>query len=415
MKLLTFLGVANYEETCYVWQEQEHTSRFSPAASCRFLQPEGMIVFLTEEAEEQVYPDFQQALPADLAVQPVAIPLGKSERELWEIFDRISAAVSPGEPVAFDITHGLRSFPLVSLLAAAFLRSGLEVDLRAVLYGAFDVGRSVSPGRTPVFDLSPMISLLEWAAAADRFNRTGDARYLAALVENQRKSLALASQDDRERLEQIGRLGNLAGALESISQALRLIRPRQVRTEVAELEARIKRAEAALDLAAPARPFSLVLEKVVQTYAPLGHAGPAGAENLWTVLAVERRQIRWYAAREQWVQTIALAREWLVSWVMVQLGLRSLHQRTVRERVERVMGAEARDVIGFQAEALGPLFLGSITGIEEVLALWSQLTQVRNDVLHAGMRKDPGRPESLIRQILQLVEKMEALPLEEVA
>ena len=105
--------------------------------------------------------------------------------------------------MAFDITHGLRLFPLVGLLAAAFLRSGLSVDLQAVLYGAFDVrDRGVTPNRTPMFDLSPMLALLEWSTAADRFNRTGDSRYLASLVSAQRKQLALLARGDPRLLEQ---------------------------------------------------------------------------------------------------------------------------------------------------------------------------------------------------------------------
>ena len=174
MKLLTFLGVSKYEETTYTWQDKEYKCRFAPLASCHFLQPEELIVFLTEDAQQQIFPEFRAEVPKSVRLRAVPVPLGKDEAELWQIFEQVSGAVQPGEEAAFDITHGLRSFPLVGLLAAAFLRSGLDVKLRAVLYGAYDVGKVVSPGHTPMFDLSPMLSLLEWAAAADRFNRTGD-------------------------------------------------------------------------------------------------------------------------------------------------------------------------------------------------------------------------------------------------
>jgi CRISPR-associated DxTHG motif protein len=122
MKLLTFLGVANYQETTYTWQELDFTTRYAPAASTHFLKPDALTVFLTEEAEQKIFPDFRKVFPETLEIIPVPVPLGKDVPELWHIFDQVSGSVRPGESVAFDITHGLRSFPLIGLLAAAFLR-----------------------------------------------------------------------------------------------------------------------------------------------------------------------------------------------------------------------------------------------------------------------------------------------------
>lgn len=413
MKLLTFLGVAKYQETCYTWQDMEQTSRFAPVASCHFLKPDALIVFLTEDAEDQVFPDFRAALPDGLKIQPVPVPLGKDEQELWRIFEQVSSAVQPGEEVAFDITHGLRSFPLVGLLVAAFLRAGMDVSLKAVLYGAYDVGRVVSPGFTPMFDLSPMLSLLEWTTAADRFNRTGDARYLASLVESQRKDLALAAEGEPELLQEVGYLGNLAGALTSISQSLRLIRPHQAMEQIAGLPERTKKAEPALQRTATARPFSLVLDSIVQAYKPLAKTDPLSPENIRSTLAVERDMIHWFAEREQWVQSVSLAREWLVSWVMVHLGLTSITQLNARHRIESVVGSEANDFkvakkMGRQGD---PIFLANLPNAKDIFALWLELTDVRNDIDHAGMREDPGKPKDLINRIEGCIKQIDTLPL----
>lgn len=413
MKLLTFLGVSNYQETVYTWREQEYKSRFAPAASCHFLKPEKIIVFLTEDAEQQIFPDFQAALPPGLGVQPVPVPLGQDETELWQIFNQISSSVQPGEQVAFDITHGLRSFPLIGLMAAAFLRSGLNIELCAVLYGAYDVGALTSEGRTPMFDLTGMITLLEWSSAADRFTRTGDSRYLASLVKSQRKNMALAAGDDRETLEQVGRLGNLAGALTGISQSLRLIRPHLVMQQADELEHRVEKAKPALAGTASARPFELVLDSVVAAYQPLALSDPSSADQVQSYLETARVMIRWYVEREQWVQAVSLAREWLVSWLMVQLGISSLTNQAARRRVEFVVGAEADDYLSAKQDGqdFSPIFLGNIPDIENLLSFWLTFTNVRNDIDHAGMRETPGNPEDLIAQIKAGIQVIEALPL----
>lgn len=401
MKLLTFLGVAAYKETIYVWQNRGFSTRFAPAATCHFLMPDTLTVFLTEEAEEKIFPQLRASLPQRLTVNPIPVSLGQDEKELWHIFDQVSGSVEDNETVAFDITHGLRSFPLIGLLVAAYLRTAKQVSLKAVLYGAYDVGQQVSPGRTPIFDLTPMITLLEWATAADRFNRTGDSRYLAALVKALRKEQALAAQSDPEQLEQIGRLNNLAGALTAISQSLRLIRPRLAMTQAHGLEERVSMAKPGLERALAARPFSLVLDSVVKSYQPLALPDPDQPEQARETLLVERKIINWYAEREQWVQAITLAREWLVSWIMLQLGMNNLLETGARQRLEGVIGSEAASYLEAEKNkrTFTPLCLAKIPDCGKVIAFWLSLSDLRNDIDHAGMRPDPGKPEDLIKKI----------------
>ncbi|HOV07183.1 MAG TPA: TM1812 family CRISPR-associated protein, partial [Anaerolineaceae bacterium] len=112
MKLLTFLGVGKYEKTVYVWNQQEQLTRFSTAASCAFLKPTDLMVFLTEEAQESHFAELQTEIDPAIKIQAIPVPQGRNTQELWQIFDQVSRAVEPGEEVAFDITNGLRSFPL---------------------------------------------------------------------------------------------------------------------------------------------------------------------------------------------------------------------------------------------------------------------------------------------------------------
>lgn len=420
MKLLTFLGVAKYDLTCYCWQGQECQTKFSTVASSVFLEPDEVIVFLTEDAQQKIYPDFFAELSsrAKAVVTPMPVPIGKDDLELWEIFGRVSGCVEPGEEVAFDVTNGLRSFPLIGLLVAAFLRSGLDVNLKAVLYGAFDVGRQVSPGRTPVFDLSPMLALLEWSAAADRFNRTGDSRYLASLVGQQRKKLALAAQGDKQMLNDVGALGSLADRLTKISQGLHLIRPIQVMEEADGLSGRIEKARPALARSAPAQPFSLLLETVERTFAPLGLAEPLGPENFAANLQKQRQMIAWYAERDHWVQAATVAREWLVNWFMGQLDMdeESMVDREIREEIEGRINDDSHALIDAKKHhnPVPPLSLGKVPDIVEALDIWSKITKLRNDINHAGMRDDAEEePASLIKQLKALFQRLDRLPLPE--
>ena len=416
MKLLTFLGAPRqYYLTEYEWEDQTYTTKYAPDAACRFLQPEEVIIFLTEKARNDYFQDFSEKLPEGIKKTPVDIPMGENENELWRMFEVICDSVDPGETVSFDITHGLRAFPLISLLAAAYLRSGLDVRLSAVLYGAFEVrDQGVEPHCTPMFDLAPLIQLLEWAAAADRFNRTGDARYLASLVKSQRKNLAIKANGDPEKLSEVGRLGNLAGALEDVSRSLRLLRPYRAMKAIHGLPERVEKAMPALENS-QVHPFQLLLDSILATYKPLADAEPNDTEKVFKTLEVERGMIRWFAERNHWVQAVCVAREWLTSWVMAQLGLTDLTSRRDRVRVEKALGAEATEwrISKEEKHSFQPVFLQRLPDWKGVFTLWQTLTQTRNDIVHVAKNRFPTPPEDLIDNIRECLEDIEHLPLKE--
>ncbi len=400
MKLLTFLGAGKNFETTYLWQDKEYTSKFAPTASAHLFGPDSIVVFLTNGAREKNYDVFRAEIPKNISVKTVPIPIGRNSEELWEIFSAITEQADSETETIFDVTHGLRSFPLLSMLAAAYLRAGLGVKLRALLYGAYDVSdKNVTPNRAPIFDLSPMLSLLDWASAANRFNRTGDARYLASLVEKQRKELALNAQGNYEALDEVGKLGNLAGALTGISQSLRLIRPHQAMGQIAGLPSRIESAQPALSRAATALPFKLLLDDIAKAYEPLAQDTPSKESNLSNTLEVERRMIHWYLDHEHWVQAVSLAREWMVSWVMFHLNIKKLTNLSERKGVEHVVSTEAHKYIEEKDKEFSSVFLANIPELENVLSLWLSLTDARNDIDHAGMREDAKKPEALIKRI----------------
>ncbi|HEY9075260.1 MAG TPA: TIGR02221 family CRISPR-associated protein [Anaerolineaceae bacterium] len=413
MKLLTFLGVGNYQPTTYTWREQEFQTRFAPRASWHFLQPDQLLVFLTEGAEQSTLSTFLGEFPPNINVKLSSVSDGRDERQLWQIFDQVSRSVDPGEAVAFDISHGFRSFPLIGLMAAAFLRTGLNVDLKAVLYGAYDA-RDKSSDHSPMFDLTPMLSLLEWSTAADRFNRTGDSRYLAALVRQQQKVLAISAGEDRSVIELAGALGDLANDLTKISQSLHLIRPLDSLTLINRLPERIADARPALEKTAAAQPFSLILDRVAQTYTPLGLADPLASENLQQSLSLQRDLVEFYCQREQWVQAVTLGREWLVNWFMFHLGLPDFQNKDIRLRVEDMINTEAnkfKESKATPAESQS-LSLQQVPGVEEALKLWNSWIQVRNDIDHAGFRSDSCKADSLEKNIQKFSARLRDLSLE---
>ncbi len=133
MKVISFLGVANYQATTYYYRGQERLTRFFPTALAQFFAPEAIHICVTptvqQHANLQALRSELQTLGVDCLEVP--IPEGHSEADLWEIFDRLTSLVETGETVIFDVTHSFRSLPMLAFLAVAYLKAARQLDQKA--------------------------------------------------------------------------------------------------------------------------------------------------------------------------------------------------------------------------------------------------------------------------------------------
>lgn len=418
MKLLTFLGAtAAYETTYYLPDGREHTAPFCGIALARFYPDTDMRVFVTEDARKTHWERFR-VLAEDHAasLQDVEITDGANEAELWEVFQAVVDHVDTSEAVVFDITHGFRSLPFLSFLAAAYLRVVKKIRLEAVLYGNFEArDKSVTPNRAPVIDLTSFVDLLDWMIAADRFVRFGDAHDLAERLRSVKPGFphiqhnALLQGDAR-------RLSLAARALDDVSLALRLIRPAEAMDASSKLQTRL--IDATQSLQAHARPFVPLAQSVTDAFAPLSLSRPNQDRDPVGLLARERRMVFWYLERKQYVQAMAVAREWIITWAMMNARMSPILDKTLRDEMEQVLGRANRerqsgsgafsDVVLSSGRSLH-----SIPGIAQALKLYEELGHARNDLLHAGKRPDAKKADVLERMIRGLCNRLNDLPLPE--
>jgi CRISPR-associated DxTHG motif protein len=145
MKLITFLGTTDYEEVEYRWHDLSKPTKFVQEALVRWLQPETTCVLLTERARAEQWQKLRSLLEKHTEIMEINIPDGKKEAELWRIFTAISNAVHEGDEIAFDITHGFRSLPMIALLTIAYLKQVKGVKVQHVVYGVYEKGKHEAP------------------------------------------------------------------------------------------------------------------------------------------------------------------------------------------------------------------------------------------------------------------------------
>jgi CRISPR-associated DxTHG motif protein len=373
MKLITLLGITDYEEVEYRWHDLSKPTKFVQEALVRWLQPETTCVLLTERARARHWNDLSQRLQGHTQIVEVDIPDGKSEAELWRIFEKISDAVCEGDQIAFDITHSFRSLPVIALLTIAYLKQVKGVKVQHVVYGVYEKGKH----EAPILDLTPFANLLDWLAAAKMFTATGDSSELGRLIQDVQDAAHRNKEAYGDSLPLA--LKNFGAALKEVSNDLLLARVPNLPKSVSNLIEKQKRASAEASQWVP--PLRLLLDKIAATYAPFQDDS----------LPNQAKLIRWYLDHNHIVQAMTLAREWVVSYYAQQ---KSLSRNDAENELNQRANNQEND---------------------ELVQLWSSIRNIRNDLAHCGFGRKEGQvlsatsirqnAEEVVKQIERLAQQ----------
>ena len=394
--LLTFLGTGRYESVTYCWGEKAAKPiHLFPIAATELFPVERVVVFLTPQAQRSPhFEDLQNALGDKL--KPVSIPEGRSEAELWEIFGQVADAVGAGETVILDITHAFRSIPLIVFNVAAYLRRTKNVTIEHILYGAFEAREPFRTppqpeDRVPVFDLAPLLELLDWTSGAEALLKRGDAELIAEKMVTAHQTLRRMGTGTPEKLRPLGE------KLRALSQALHLSRPREVMRIAHDLLPLLE--EARTEFERWAKPFALLAGQIRNELEPLAFARPdtLSRENLEKQLGL----VDHYLKKGLVVQAVTLAREWVVSYVLLCRGSGDWLRRSDRAEAEKALGAAVARLQGGTPEP-PPEWFDHLPTSAGLVDLWNELGQLRNDLAHCGMRTDAW-PTGTIEQNAQAI------------
>ncbi len=408
MKALSFLGASRYQTVTYVWEGSSHTTSLFPEALARIFSPKEVIVFVTKTARDyrpsEAEPAYTETLKQRLGglIRFEEIPEGRSEAELWEIFDRVSGAVREGETVILDITHAFRSIPMIVFAVASYLRRTKNVNVERIVYGAFDAREPFRTppqpqDRAPIFDLTPLLELMDWTGGAEALLKRGDAGLIADKMIAAHQTLWRTGTGTPARLKTLGQ------KLQDFSQALHLSRPREVMRTAHELLSLLE--EARDEFQRWALPFALLAEQIRRELEPLAFAEPdaLSRENLERQVGL----VEYYLRTGLVVQAVTLAREWVISFVLLCRGGGNWLRRVDREEVERALGTAVACLRGETAEVPG--WFDGLPQRDRLAHLWNKLGQLRNDLAHCSMSENARRADAIANDARAIPEELREL------
>lgn len=412
-KIIAFLGKYP-KETIYSYGDSTYKGLVFAEALHQFCQYDTMLVCVTEEAKATAWLELEKL--KDPRIKPIDIPTGRTTEEMWETFKIITQQVDEGDRVIFDITHGLRSLPFLVFLFAAYLKAAKNVTIAAIYYGAFELGDSKNDVPAPVIDLSEFVSMIDWITATNSFIKIGDGQPLANLLESAiPSSEELKNEPNTRPLK--NQLKQSFEAIQTISLALSITRPIETMESATKLEETLR--QATTSFTERAKPFSLLSDKVVQEYGQFSLNNPKEMATLDKNICLQLQMIDWYIQRDKVVQAVTLSREWLVSVLVLNFKIsehmfdlnkgRKYAEDALNNATENRKPNDKRRKItpsnyDEQFEALPQA--------DELVKVWSQMAELRNDIAHCGMNSQPQTAAKLKEKTVLLYPKLKKIGME---
>lgn len=383
--LLTTIGTGDYRPTIYHFADQKAAKTcYVAQAFCQIFPIEKVIVLLTSEARQKHWESLKSCLPPTVQVQDRHIPSLETEEAIWRIFEILVDSIDPQDQIIFDITHAFRSIPVLVLLGAALLRKAKNVEIQGLYYGLYRGEASESP----IVDLTPALSLLDWLTATDKFITTGSSVDLGDLLDTVQQDF-YRPQKLAMDMQKPTKLQNFGRAIHNVSRSIELIRPMHLLQEDLPKLIRHSTPELEQEIGVFSKPFGLMLEQVRQSYTPLAlsNANADKKEEIYKQFLL----LQWYVEKRFTVHALLMAREWVVSALCLLDGRDKYLEREHREAVEKQLGK----MIDYQNPTLKQPIASHVKDAKALANFWSQLTQYRNDIAHVQMNESPLNSQAL--------------------
>lgn len=382
MRLISFVGTGNYGETSYSFEGATARTRYVAHALASFLRPDEIHLIATVEAWGQHGATLTQTLIESGHPQPVRVQVGTTgePQNLWDLFGKMVEAIqtSPGE-VLLDITHGFRMQPFFAAACVEYVQSVLPSPPRIrVVYGEYRPAGEFSP----VWELTAFLEVLSWSRNLMRFLQTGQADGVVQPTEELGRELSRTWATSDRQGDQPS-LRNLAQTLRDFSDDFTTIRTGALltgnRPSVQRVLEAIERSRNEVGQHLPA--LALVLDQIRAQIAPLRIDGArlSSQEGQRALLALARL----YQSMGRYSEAISILRE---GWITRNAAATCDEPGGRFQREER-----AKQEAQWQGQT------------EQARSV----SEIRNDIQHAGFNPQPHSREWFEDQLTKLLEQWE--------
>ena len=174
-----------------------------------------------QEIPYQGLRDILSQMNLPFSVEPISIPDGKNEEEMWKIFESLLNMIDDEDELYFDQTHSFRYLPMLMLVFGNYVKFLKKASVCSITYGNYEA-RNKETNEAPIVNLLPISSLQDWTYATADFLKNG---YADRLVELSQKGLSPLLRDEQTRFnENVQGLKKLVSHLETFTSEMLICR-----------------------------------------------------------------------------------------------------------------------------------------------------------------------------------------------
>jgi len=391
--LVTAVGTGNYSEVRYELSGKVSSpNKFSSIALGEILsseeEPLHVVALWTSGARNHPgsthYNDYKKEVQAHgWTYEPVDIPEGMNEAELWEIFEKIGQALQAEDRVIADITHGFRSIPVVMITALQYYRLNKPLSSLNVYYSAFLPSRPAEE-TTPIVSLDMILALADWTYGAKLFEERLVAAPLAEQIELTQKRSHVDPSWEGQRLTRIKKVST---ALKELDKLLHNNLPIEAGIKASELLQRAEEARGEFPSFPPIQDFWEKIERQARNICvdvdpkekPTYPLTPKELER-------QRKLIESYKRMGNILSGVTLMREWIVSAYLYALGKRD--SWLDYDRTRRDAEADLNTFSRCRRNHVPLYFARDDQLMNELIDAWDSTVKIRNELAHCGMRPE---------------------------
>jgi CRISPR-associated Csx2 family protein len=311
-------------------------------------------------------------------IKEIPIKEGFDEKEIWEIFNIIFESFREGEEVIVDVTHSFRSLPLLMITLLNYAKQVKKIRVLGIYYAAFESVGSIEQIKNipveerivPILNLTSFSELQDWTNATYDFVNNANVNKMKVLV----RSVAAKSNIENPVIRFFP--ARTIEKLEELVNDIALCRGDElIKFDYTTLRSEFKQ----LRSDEISKPFNHLTE-IIHSKIALFQQKP---ENLVITLA------EWCLTHNLIQQAITLIQEFTITLILEKNNLkraaeqyRNLVSQTFRIYSQKISEPEWKTPASDNKDLVYKFLNDDL--IQKLSPSFSSLTELRNDVNHAG-------------------------------
>ena len=325
-------------------------------------------------------------------IKAIDINEGFTEKEIWDNFQKIYDTISENEEVIVDITHSFRSLPMLLITLLNYAKQLKKIKVLGIYYAAFEslgtiqeVSKKEPEERiVPILDLTSFSTLQDWTNATFDFINNANVNQIKKLIKQSDKNSPI--NDPKTKFFPSAVVRELDILISDIS----LCRGKELsRFNFIGLKNKLKELKNNQEIPAAFIYLLDVIEEKISKF-----------ENDPSKLL--KTLTDWCIQHNLFQQAITLLQEFTITFVLTELKL-NISNKTNRELVAQAFKIKSQNIPidewskhAFEHQDIVKNILKFyLFENQELLRTFEKLSDIRNDVNHAGFLEGAKSVESI--------------------